>query len=90
MDVVNFDALVAQEKILLASQVNLNEDYFIIGKHDNTYTTRSFKATDYPIWAIKAKDVVGLTEPTYTVGLALMCSFSDRTTISLFTVLLII
>ena len=64
MDVVNFDALVAQGKILLASQVNPDEDYFIIGKHDNTYTTRSFKATDYPIWAIKAKDVVGLTEPT--------------------------
>ena len=64
MDVVNFDALVAQGKILLADQVNPDKDYFILGKYDNTYTTKSFKATDYPIWAIKAKDVVGLTEPT--------------------------
>jgi hypothetical protein len=58
MDVINFDALVAQGKILLANQVDPNEDYFIIGKRNNTYSTNSFKATDYPIWAIKAKDVV--------------------------------
>ena len=57
MDVVNFDALVAQKKIINVQDVNPDEDYFIIGHHNTRRT--EFKATDYPIYAIKAKDVIG-------------------------------
>jgi hypothetical protein len=56
MDVVNFDALIAQERKILASQVDLDEDYFILGHYDPR--RRDFKATDYPIYAIKARDIL--------------------------------
>jgi hypothetical protein len=56
MDVVNFDALKAQGKIIKISDVNPDEDYFIIGHYDPR--RREFKATDYPIYAIKARDVL--------------------------------
>ena len=56
MDGVNFDALVAQERIILASQVNLDRDYFILGHFDNR--RRDFKATDYPLYAIHARDLL--------------------------------
>lgn len=56
MDVVNFDALVAQERKILASQVDLDRDYFILGHFDNR--RRDFKATDYPIFAISARDLL--------------------------------
>ena len=56
MDVVNFDALVAQKKIINLQDVNPDEDYFIIGHHNTRRT--EFKATDYPIYAIKASDVL--------------------------------
>ena len=59
MDVVNFDALKAQGRILNVSDVDPNEDYFIIGKRNVHYNTNSFKATEYPIFAIKAGDVMG-------------------------------
>jgi len=56
MDVVNFDALVAQERKILASQVDLDRDYFILGHFDNR--RRDFKATDYPIYAISARELL--------------------------------
>ena len=56
MDVVNFDALIAQERKILASQVDLDRDYFILGHFDNR--RRDFKATDYPIYAISARDLL--------------------------------
>ena len=59
MDVVNFDALKAQGRILPLSDVDPNEDYFIIGKRNVHYNTNSFRATEYPIFAIKAGDVIG-------------------------------
>ena len=59
MDVVNFDALIAQERKILSSQVNLDEDYFILGHFDNR--RREFKATDYPLFAIKASEVLNPT-----------------------------
>lgn len=57
MDVVNFDALKAQGRIIKRSDVNPDEDYFILGHYDPR--RREFKATDYPIYAIKAGDVLG-------------------------------
>lgn len=57
MDVINFDALVAQEKIINIQDVNLDEDYFILGHYDPR--RKEFKATDYPIYAIKARDIIG-------------------------------
>jgi hypothetical protein len=59
MDIVNFDALKAQGKVLPAEDVNLTEDYFLIGKRNVHYTTNSQKATEYPVFAIKAGDVMG-------------------------------
>jgi hypothetical protein len=59
MDIVNFDALKAQGKVLPANDVDLTEDYFLIGKRNVHYNTNSFKATEYPIFAIKAGDVIG-------------------------------
>lgn len=59
MDVVNFDGLKAQDKIIDPADVDPNEDYFLIGKYTNHYRTNSMKATNYPIYAIKAGDVMG-------------------------------
>lgn len=71
MDIVNFDALKAQDRIIDPSQVDPEEDYFIIGKYTNHYTTNSMKYTKYPVYAIKAGDVMG-KQPTYKVYSALL------------------
>ena len=60
MDIVNFDALKAQGKVLPADDVDLTEDYFLIGKRNVHYNTNSFKATEYPIYAIKAGELSDL------------------------------
>ena len=59
MDIVNFDGLKAQGKVLDILDVDPNEDYFLIGKFDKR--AKEFKATNYPIFAIKAGDVMGGT-----------------------------
>ena len=64
MDVVNFDTLKAQGRILDLADVDPNEDYLIIGKYTNKYTTDNFKYTKYPIYAIKAGDVLGVQSVT--------------------------
>jgi len=56
MDVVNFDALVNQGRIINLSDVDPDEDYFILGHYDPR--RREFKSTDYPLYAIKARDVL--------------------------------
>ena len=71
MDIVNFDALKAQDRIITPSDVDPNEDYFIIGKHTNHYTTNNMLATKDPVYAIKAGDVMG-AQPTYKVYTALL------------------
>jgi hypothetical protein len=71
MDIVNFDALKAQGKVLPANDVDLTEDYFLIGKRNVHYNTNSFKATEYPIYAIKAGDVIG-ANTKYKVYTALL------------------
>ena len=72
MDVVNFDGLKAQGKIINPADVDPNEDYFLIGKYTNHYRTNSMKATKYPIYAIKAGDVMGGSTPAYKVYSALL------------------
>jgi hypothetical protein len=67
MDVVNFDALKAQGRILDLANVDPNEDYLIIGKYTNKYTTDNFKYTKYPIYAIKAKDLIEVTTDGVTI-----------------------
>lgn len=62
MDVVNFDALKAQDRIIKKSDVNLDEDYFILGHYDPR--RREFKATDYPVYLVKADDVLRITSFT--------------------------
>lgn len=60
MDVVNFDYLVNAERVLAYADVNLQEDYIILGKHDPR--RKDFKLTDYPVWAIPASEVFGYNE----------------------------
>jgi len=67
MDVVNFDALKAQGRILDLANVDPEEDYLIIGKYTNKYTTDSFKSTKYPIYAIKAKDLIEVATDGVTI-----------------------
>ena len=76
MDVVNFDGLTAQSKVIDPSQVDPNEDYFLIGKYTNHYRTNSMKATNYPIYAIKAGDVMGGYTPPYKIYTALLTQVS--------------
>jgi hypothetical protein len=71
MDIINFDALKAQDRIITPSDVDPNEDYFIIGKHTNHYTTNSMLATKYPVYAIKAGDVMS-AQPTYKICTVLL------------------
>lgn len=66
-----FDALTANNRIIDPSQVDPEEDYFIIGKYTNHYSTNSQKYTKYPVFAIKAGDVMG-AQPTYKVYTALL------------------
>ena len=72
MDIVNFDALTANNRIIDPSQVDPEEDYFILGKYTNHYTTNSQKYTKYPVYAIKAGDVMGGSTPAYKVYSALL------------------
>lgn len=60
MDVVNFDFLVNAERVLTYADINLQEDYIILGKHDPR--RKDFKLTDYPVWAIPASEVFGYNE----------------------------
>jgi hypothetical protein len=64
MDIANFDALKAQGRILDAANVDPEQDYFLLGKYTNKYTTDNFKYTKYPVWAIKAGDVMGVQSVT--------------------------
>ena len=77
MDIVNFDALKAQDKIIKPSQVDPEEDYFILGKYTNHYSTNSQKYTKYPVFAIKAGDVMGGYTPPYKIYTALLTQVSN-------------
>lgn len=63
MDIVNFDALIAQGKIIKESDINPNEDYFLLGRY--VPIRKEFSATDYPVYAIKAKDVVNTADTAF-------------------------
>jgi co-chaperonin GroES (HSP10) len=67
MDIVNIDALIAQGRILDLANVNQDEDYLVIGKYSNDYTTNSFKYTNYPVFAIKAKDLIAVSTDGVTI-----------------------
>ena len=64
MEVINVDALVAQGKVVTVNEVDLNNDYFVIAKFDPRFRNRTYKATDYPVYAIKAQDIVNPVTPT--------------------------
>jgi hypothetical protein len=67
MDIVNIDALIAQGRILDLANINQDEDYLVIGKYSNDYTTNSFKYTNYPVFAIKAKDLIAVSTDGVTI-----------------------
>jgi len=64
MEVINVDALVAQGKVVTVNEVDLDNDYFVIAKFDPRFRNRTYKATDYPVYAIKAQDIVNPVPPT--------------------------
>lgn len=61
MDPISWDALKAREQIIKLSDINLDEDYFVIGHQDKRRS--AFQWTDYPLYLVKALDVLG---PVYT------------------------
>lgn len=63
MEVINVDALIAQGKVVTVNEVDLDNDYFVIAKFDPRFRNRTYKATDYPVYAIKAEDVVNAIIP---------------------------
>lgn len=63
---INFDGLVAQGKVLQLVDVNPNEDYFVIAKYDGK--SKEFKHTQYPVYAIKASDVISQGGSGSTAG----------------------
>ena len=56
MDIVNFDALIAEGKVIDLNDVNPNEDYIIIGKYDKR--AKEFKAAKYALYAISVNDLL--------------------------------
>ena len=63
MEVINVDALIAQGKVVTVNEVDLDNDYFVIAKYDPRFRNRTYKATDYPVYAIKADDVMNAIIP---------------------------
>lgn len=61
MDPISWDALKEREQIIKLSDINLDKDYFVLGHYDNR--RGSYQWTDYPLYLVKASDVLG---PVYT------------------------
>ena len=57
MDPISWDQLKAEEKIIKLSEINRDKDYFVLGHYDNRRS--SYQWTDYPVYLVKASDVLG-------------------------------
>jgi len=57
MDPLSWDALKHREQIIKLNEINRDKDYFVLGHFDNRRS--SFQWTDYPLYLVKAADVLG-------------------------------
>jgi hypothetical protein len=57
MDPISWDALKAREQIIKLIDINRDKDYFVLGHFDNRRS--SYQWTDYPLYLVKAGDVLG-------------------------------
>ena len=57
MDPISWDALKAREQIIKLADINRDKDYFVLGHFDNRRS--SYQWTDYPLYLVKASDVLG-------------------------------
>jgi hypothetical protein len=58
MDPISWDGLKARDQIIKLSEVDLTKDYFVLGHYNNRRS--EFQTTDYPLYLIKAADVLGV------------------------------
>ena len=56
MDPISWDALKDRGQIIKLSDINLDKDYFVLGHFDNRRS--SYQWTDYPLYLVKASDVL--------------------------------
>lgn len=57
MDPISWDALKARGQIINLADINRDKDYFVLGHYDNR--RKEYQWTDYPIYLVKAADVLG-------------------------------
>jgi hypothetical protein len=57
MDPISWDALKHREQIIKLIDINRDKDYFVLGHFDNR--RREYQWTDYPLYLVKASDVLG-------------------------------
>lgn len=62
MDPISWDGLKARDQIIKLLDINRDKDYFVLGHYDNRRS--SYQTTDYPLYLVKAGDVLGGT-PLY-------------------------
>lgn len=57
MDPISWDALKARGQVINLADINRDKDYFVLGHYDNR--RREYQWTDYPIYLVKAADILG-------------------------------
>jgi hypothetical protein len=57
MDPISWDQLKAEGRIINIADINRTNDYFVLGHYDNR--RREYQWTDYPVFLVKASDVLG-------------------------------
>lgn len=57
MDPISWDALKYREQIIKLVDINRDKDYFVLGHFDNR--RKEYQWTDYPLYLVKAGDVLG-------------------------------
>jgi len=63
MEPISWDALKARGQIIDLADINQDKDYFVLGHYDNRRS--SYQWTDYPLYLVKAKDIVGQQQTAF-------------------------
>lgn len=62
MEPISWDALKARGQIINLADINPDEDYFVLGHRDTRRS--SYQWTDYPLYLVKAGDLIGNQDQT--------------------------
>ena len=62
MEPISWDALKARGQVISLADINLDLDYFVLGHHDTRRS--SYQWTDYPLYLVKAGDLIGNPDQT--------------------------